>query len=111
VKNNGFFSIEALLSFSVIVLLIAITPINENFSGKDLFVQQKESDLLIIWTRNDSGKEEMLKDAELFLNGNKFGITINNEKYIGDLNKDVISGEIKRFDKGKIETIRLSVQN
>ncbi|MFH1391720.1 MAG: hypothetical protein ABIH20_05400 [Candidatus Diapherotrites archaeon] len=110
-KNNGFFSIESLLSFSVIVLLIAVMPINENFSRKDLFVQQKESDLLIIWARNDSGKEEMLKDAELFLKGNKFEITINNEKYSADLNKEVVSREIKRFNKGKIETISVLVQN
>ncbi|MCR4335704.1 MAG: hypothetical protein NUV57_04155 [archaeon] len=113
-KNNGFFSLEALLAFSIIVLLIAVTPINENFSGKDLFAQQKENDLLIVWARNNSGKEEMLKDAELFLKGSKFEITINNEKYLPELNKegkDVISRGIKRSNKGKIETIRISIQN
>jgi len=79
VKIKGILSIESIIAFSILVLLIASLPLQKSFSARDIFAEQKKQDLEIVWGIEETSSNEMQKDAELFIGENKFEIKFENK--------------------------------
>lgn len=78
-KNKGIFSIEALMSFALLLIIITAIPLNEKPSTKNIIAKHKLSDLLIVSAYTNANEEEMRKDAELFFGKENFNETISGE--------------------------------
>lgn len=79
--NKGFwFSIDAILAFLILtILLLSFVPTGKNdFSG--LAVLQKQHDLFKVWQQtNTTELEEMQKDVEMVFSQNAFELRLGNQ--------------------------------
>ena len=104
--NKGLFSIEALAAFMVLLLILISVPINEKPSHEIIIAKHKLSDFLIVSAINDSGMEELSRDAELFFGKGKFGIGFKGEK-TGVFEGKIVVSEIKTISRNSLRVFVL----
>ncbi|VVB99865.1 Uncharacterised protein [uncultured archaeon] len=113
-KNNGIFSAEAGLSFMLLIALLAVAihagatgTEARGQGGEKIFMLQKMSDLLIVWSAEETRGEEMIEDAEGFIGG-EFEIYEGSSRISGEIKGAKMSLEILAMRGGKPEIIRIS---
>ncbi len=81
-KNDGFyFSLDAALSLALITIIFLAPTQQADNSMKDLLLQQKMHDLLIVWARQrDFSKQELKSDFEFVFPNKSGAITANGQE-------------------------------
>ena len=101
-KNNGFWaSFEAMLSLLVLVAIIVSIPETEQPSMQNLYILQKEHDLLKVWAKQGlHPMEEMVSDTKFAFPNKSFEIRANDKaKRFGESSgEERVSASLLFFD-------------
>ncbi len=117
VKNRGFWlSFEAIISMALLGILLS-SPLQESRPGlENLHIFKKESDLLLLWTKDDTLElKEMEADFELVFPGKSGTIYFDGKKIsIGELkgkesSSKAISSKVIFFRQMQKQELRIVV--
>ncbi len=88
-QQNGFvLSIEAVISLTVLILVILTISIQNEVSLKELLINEQQNDLLRVWSSNTDlfvNNNELIKDCEKMF-GKNLTLYVNEVKLIGETN-------------------------
>jgi len=111
-KNSGFWlSFEAIVSMALLGILLS-SPLQESKPGlENLHIFKKESDLLLLWTKDYTPElKEMKEDFELVFPGKSGTIYFDGKKIeIGEFAEKAISSKIIFFRQMQKHELRIIV--
>ncbi len=111
-KNNGFWlSFEAIISMALLGILLS-SPLQESRPGlENLHIFKKESDLLLLWTKDDTPElKEIAADFELAFPEKSGAIYFDGKKIeIGEFAGKAISSKVIFFRQMQKHELRIVV--